>query len=198
MAEEEKKGKAVTFSPEQIKLVNEMIANSRKGDENKAPNAISMYNLRDPKEIKTITISRFDGKYVLGFKNLQKDIYKKHLPLYYRMGVEPIRKLNNEPYVTLLLTDDGEKVEEKEVMLVTFTDSRDRVVVPVIKIDEKTITHDHGVLGNGGNYAIAIDEKGNPEQKTSILAQSQSVERVFWAQPEGFKEPHGFITDFLS
>lgn len=199
MAEEKEKTKpAVEFSKEQIALIDQMFAERSKADKlSRTPNnAISMYGLRDPKTISTVKVSRFDGHWVIGFKDLQKDVYKK-TKIYYRIGVEPIRKLFNEPFVTLLLTDDGEKIEEKEVLLLTYMENRSVEVIDVMEIKEIPHIHDHGILGSNGNFAIAVNEKGNPESRPTIKAESKSIERIFKVQPQGFIEPHWYSTDFL-
>ena len=190
----------VTFTPDQIELVNKMLEERIKGLNTKQDNPnspVSLYNMRDPKEIKTVSVSRFDGKWVIGFKNLQTDTFKKHIPLYLRYGINVERKLNREPYVTLLLSTDGKKIEEKEVMLIDYMEYRDKVNVPVIKVNTKEVIHDHGILGRTGQFAVAIDDKGNPESRPTIMAQSKTVERTFEVQLEGFEDTTTFITDFL-
>ena len=189
----------VVFSADQIELVNKMLdervkALGHRGDNPNSP--VSLYNMRDPKEIKTVQVSRFDGKWVVGFKDIQSDPFKKSA-LYLEYGVDPVRKLNREPYVTLLLSVDGKKIEEKKVLLIDYMEYRDKISVPVIKVNTKEIIHDHGVLGRNGQFAVAIDEKGNPESRPTILAQSKSVERTFEVQLEGFEDTTTFITDFL-
>lgn len=190
----------VAFNPAQIKVINKMLEDAVKGIRNSAssPNSpISLYNLRDPKNIETVKVSRFDAKWVIRFKDLQNDPYKK-TPKYLRYGVDPIRKLNNEPYITLILSSDGVKEEEKEVLLVDYMENRDRVDLKVISHREKEVIHDHGILGQQNNYGVAIDDKGRPESRPTILAQSKSIVRWFTVQPEGFKEPMEFPTDFLA
>lgn len=193
---------AVTFNADQIKVIEQMLEERMKsvrGTDNSPNNPISLYNLRDPKAIQTVKVSRFDAKWVVGFKDLQNDPYKK-APKYLEYGVDPIRKLNNEPYIVLLLSDDGteKKFTEKRVLLVDFMENRERVDVDVISMRTKEEIHDHGILGQQSNYGIAIDEKGNPENRPTILAQSKSVKRWFTVQPEGFTEPMEFPTDFLA
>lgn len=189
--------KAVTFTPDQIALIDKMFKDRSKAEKSsRSPNAISMYNLRDPKAIQSVKVSRFDGHWVIGFKDLQQDPYKKNKQ-YLRYGVDPIRKLFNEPFVTLLLTDDGEKITEKEVMLITYMENRDQKDIPVIEKKEHPRINDHGVLGSNGNYAVAIDDKGAVESRPTILQQSKSVDLSFIIQPDGFKTPHEFSTDFL-
>jgi len=191
----------VTFSPEQIKMIDKMMAERLKSVESRQTenpnNAVSLYNLRDPKSIETVKVSRFDAKWVLGFKDLQNDPYKK-TPKYLRYGVEPIRKLPNEPYVTLLLSSDGKKIEEKEVLLLDFVENREKVDIDVIKCDVKTIIHDHGILGATGSFGVAINEKGNPETRPTYKMESKSEERVFTVKLPGFDIESEFITDFLA
>jgi len=193
-----KKKQAVVFTAEQMQAIDEMFKNFQKDSKtSRSPNsAISMYDLRDPKKISTVKVSRFDGHWVLGFKDLQADPYKK-TKQYCRIGIDPIRKLYNEPFVTLLLTDDGEKVEEKEVLLLTYMENRDTVSLDVLDVKEVPHIHDHGILGNTGAFAVAIDQKGNPESRPTIKAESKSIDREFKVHPEGFKEAVWYITDFL-
>lgn len=209
MAEEEPKAgkKAVTFSPEQTALINEMFEarfKDSKRPEGNLNSAISMYNMRDPKSIDNVIVSRFDGKWVLGFKNLQMDPYKK-APNYIRYGVEPIRKLAREPYITLLLSLDGKTIEEKEVLHVDYMEYRDRKQIPVVKCNIKETVHDHGILGANSQFGYAVNDKGNAETRPTILAQSKSVERSFVVKLDKFDADgnadgdfeYEFITDFL-
>jgi hypothetical protein len=204
-ADAEKKAKAsestVTFSTEQLDVINKMLEERMsmvKSQTTENPNnGVSVYNLRDPKSIENVMVSRFDGKWVIGFKNLQQDIYKKNIPLYLRYGVDPIRKLPNEPYVTLLLTNDGKDIEEKEVLLITYMENRSKEMIPVleIRLDEKI--HDHGILGRSSQYAVAYGDNNKPAERTTILAQSKSEVRTFKVHLEGFAEPIWLSTDFL-
>lgn len=192
----------VSFTPAQIKVINQMLADrldaERAGDSTRRSpnNAISMYNLRDPKKIETVKVSRFESKWVVGFKNLQNDPFKKGAA-YLRYGIDPVRKLPREPYVTLMLSADGKNIEEREVLLIDYMDNRDTVDVSVLDVEVKPEIHDHGVLGTPSGYGIAVNEKGNPESRPTILAQSKSEKRTFKVHLEGFAEPTWFITDFL-
>lgn len=198
--------KAVTFSPEQIDLIDQMFEARIKSSKGTASpnNAISMYNIRDPKRIDTVKVNRFDAKWVLGFKNLQKDPYKK-APNYLRYGVEPTRKLQNEPYVTLLLSSDGKDIEEKEVLLVDYMAYKDGKNIPVIKCNVKEVINNHGILGQSGQFAVAVNEKGNPESRPTIAAESKSEIRTFEVKLPIFDESgnedgefeYEFSTDFL-
>lgn len=190
------------FTKAQIELVNKMLEERLSAamsgmQKNTSPNSpISLYELRDPKEIQTVKVSRFDAKWVLGFKNLQKDPYKK-FPQYNRYGVDPIRKLNREPYITLFLSIDGKEIEEREVLHVDYMEHRDREDVKVVKCVEKVVIHDHGILGSVNNFAVAIDDKGKVENRPTIAAQSKTIERVFTVQLPEFEGTTDFITDFL-
>lgn len=190
---------SVTFSADQIAIIKQMLEDRMKSvrGSQKSPNAISLYDLRDPKNIETVKVARFDAKWVIGFKDIQNDPMKK-TPKYLRYGVEPIRKLSNEPYITLILSDDGKKKVEKEVLLVDFMEYRERIDCKVLSHREREVINDHGILGQQNNYGIAIDDKGKAESRPTILAQSKSVIRFFTVQPEGFIEPMEFTTDFLA
>lgn len=195
----------VSFTPEQMAVIERMIERraSYNGQEvsSARPQGISMYNLRDPKKIEAVMMSRFDAKWVVGFKNLQKDPYKK-TPSYLRYGPEPIRKLPNEPYITLLLSEDGKKIEEKEVLLLDYMENREKIEVPVVDIKVKEVIHDHGVLGSSGEYAGAVDidpktgRNVNVKPQT-ILQQSKTEDRTFIVQVPDFAEPLSIIADFL-
>ena len=116
----------VTFTEEQLALVQKMISDASSNAQANSNNPISPYNVRDIKKIETVNVRRFEGMYVLGFKNLQKDPFKK-APLYVEYGVDIARKLQNEPYVTLLLSNDGKEMVEKS----------GQMGVPVIIIDNE-------------------------------------------------------------
>lgn len=199
------------FTPSQIAIVQKMMddlkaqfLNSPERSQNNPNSPISMYGLRDPKTIETVKVSRFDAKWVLGFKNLQADPYKK-LPKYLRYGVEPIRKLHNEPYVTLQLSTDGKNIEEKEVLLLDYMENREVQDIKVLDIKVESKINDHGLLGASGQFAVAVNDKGNPETRPTILAQSKSETRTFTVKlpmfdtegnaTDGFE--YVFITDFL-
>lgn len=202
---------STAFTPDQIAVVTKMMEELKTSlqsgpdrSKNNPNSPISVYNLRDPKTIESVKVSRFNAKWVLGFKNLQSDPYKK-TPKYLRYGVEPIRKLHNEPYVTLLLSADGKNIEEKEVLLLDYMENREVVDIKVLNVEVKPVVHDHGVLGATGQFAIAVNDKGAPESRPTILAQSKSEERKFTVklpefdtegnETDGFE--HTFITDFL-
>lgn len=191
---------AVTFTPAQMEAINKMFAQHTASTlSSTSPNApISMYNLRDPKKIETVNVKRMLGKFVMGFKNLQIDPFKKE-PRYYRIGVDPIRKLANEPYVTLILSDDGKTFEEKEVLLVDYMNERENFVAKVLDVKLKETIHDHGILGRvSGDMGLAVDSKGQPEARPTIAQQSKTVERSFVVQLPGFDTQSEFISDFLA
>lgn len=199
------------FTPSQIAVVQKMMEDLKASmmaapdrSANNPNSPISVYNLRDPKTIETVKVSRFDAKWVLGFKNLQADPYKKTAK-YLRYGVEPIRKLHNEPYVTLQLSMDGEHIEEKEVLLLDYMENREVQDIKVVDVKVEPKIHDHGVLGASSQFAIAVNSKGEPEARPTILAQSKSEIRTFTVKLPEFNAAgdqtgefeHVFITDFL-
>lgn len=186
----------VSFSSEQLSVVNKMIQEAIKG--NASPNdPVSVYNLRDPKKIETVNVRRFEAKFVVGFKNVQKDPMKAK-PKYITLDVDPIRKLTQEPYITLLLSDDGVDIEERKVLLVDYMANRDVYQADVLEIRDKEIIHDHGILGNRGAMGIAVNEKYEAEPRPTMKAQSKSIQRSFVVQLPGFKEKSVFISDFLA
>lgn len=186
----------VAFTSEQMSIIQKMLdevkSNSRSGAE-----SISVYNARDPKSIETVNVRRIDGKFVVGLKNHNKDPFKKKPQYCIYKGI-PERGLLNEPFVTLILSDDGKTFEEKEMSLIDYVSQRDKIKCDVVKIEVKEIIVDHGILGSTGEYAIAVDSKGLPEARPTILAQVKHEERVFHVTVPGFEQPYQFITDFLS
>lgn len=187
----------VTFSPEQLAVVNSLIekavkSNKPEGSEDKG---ISVYGLRDPKTIETVNVNRFDGKFVIGFKNVQKDPFKKE-PLYIEYAPDPIRKLNREPYITLILSD-GTDTEERKVLLVDYYEQRrNKYQAKVVDIKVEKIIEDHGLLGGSSGMAREIDASGKTIQRPVIKAQSMREKRTFLVELPGFSEPVEFADDF--
>ncbi len=194
---EPKQKKKVAFDADQMEIIQSMIAEAR-GESNRRPDAISMYNTRDPKSIETVNVKRLYGKYVMGFKNQQLDPMKK-TPKWLVYKADPTRGLFKEPFITLLLQEDeNSKIEEKEVLLVDYMNDREKYKAPVSKIDLKVDVKQYGYLGSNAEYAGEVDDKGNPVARTKVLAEVQSEIRVFWAELEGFSTPQPFISDFLA
>src|ERR1035437_6104589 len=136
---------AVTFSPEQMALIEKIILSKESKTVN-GREAISRFsNTRDPKEIVTCPIYRFDGKFVIGFKDYNQDPYRKE-PRYYDLKLDVNRRLADQPFVTLLLSTDGKNIEEKEVPCVDYTRKRMKVMIekPNFKIVSKERIEDHG------------------------------------------------------
>ena len=99
-----KKATNVTFSPEQMEVIQSLISAAKSPTNERGQSAISRFtNVRDPKEIMTCPIYRFDGKFVIGFKDLNNDPYRKQAK-YYENKIDLNRKLADQPFVTLLLT----------------------------------------------------------------------------------------------
>lgn len=187
------------FDADQMEVIQALIAQARGETENVRPDAISMYNTRDPKAISTVNVKRIYGKYVMGFKNLQTDPMKKTAKwLTYKPDPTRVGALR-EPYVTLILQqDEKSKIEEKEVLLLDYMNDREFYKAKVTGIDMKPVIKDYGFLGSNGEYAGEVDDKGVPVARMKVLAEVRSEERVFWAELEGFSTPQPFISDFLA
>lgn len=187
--------KSVAFSPEQMELVQRMIAESNKRGSGEA---LSVYGKRDPRKVESVKVSQFDGKFVLGFKNLQNNMYKS-TPKYSIMKPGYEGKARVEPYVTLLLSNDGVNIEEKEVALVDFMDFREKMEFPITFMDKQEVIKDHGILGRQSiQFAGGIDDNGKPLTQTAIKAESKEVIMKFYVQLPGFEKPVEFIEDFLA
>ena len=191
------KASTVAFTPERMDIVSKMIEASRGSSTQKA---ISRYtDFTDPKKIRKVKVSRFNNKYVLGFKDLNLDPYRKE-PKYSQDKFDSYRNLNLQPHVTLLLSDDGKKVEETEVSLISYMDRRTQVECDVVEIKSKEIIEDKGLLGKGGTggYATAVSESGAPVAPTTVKAEVLRIERVYVVNVPGFEKPVEFIEAFLA
>lgn len=185
------------FNADQMEIIQAMIQEAR-GENNRRPDAISMYNLRDPKAIESVRVKRMYGKFVMGFKNLQTDPLKK-TPKYLVYKADATRGLFKEPFVTLLLQQDEKSpVEEKEVLLLDYMTEREFLQVPVVKIDLDKKIKSYGYLGSNGEYAGEVDEHDKPVARMKVLAEVQTEERVFFLELPGFSQPVSFISDFLA
>lgn len=185
-------GQNVSFTPEQMGFINEMIARNSK--QQRSPNeAYSVYGQRDPQSIDTVNVKRFDGKFVIGFKNLQNDIYKKHIPKYVENDFDPISQLRSQPFITLILSDGVEEVEKK-VRLLDYYDNRDRFDAKVLKIERKTVIEDHGTLGSS-SLAVEIGADGKPVTRPSLKQETKHEVMVFHVELPGFDEPVLFNND---
>ena len=194
------KASTVSFTPEQLDLVQKMIEASKSSDNTRG--VISRYtDVRDSKSVDNVNVSRFDGKFVIGFKDLNTDPYKK-AARYSESKFDIKRKLNDQPFVTLLLsTGDDAKTEEKEVSLVEYMDNREKVECKVSSIKESVIIDDKGLLGRqsaGGISAGSVDDDGNFLKPVSVRAEVKRIERVIMVEVPGFKKPVKFIEAFLA
>lgn len=189
---------AVTFTPEQLDLVQKMIEASKTSSNSRS--SVSRYSdVRDSKKIENVNVSRFDGKWVLGFKDLNNDPYRK-TPKYSENKTDLIRKLPEQPFVTLLLSSDGIETVEKEVTLIDYMNNREKVPCKVLSINKKEIIDDYGLLGRQGasGLAGAIDEKGNLLQPVAVKQEVKRVEMTFDVEIPGFDKPVTFIEAFLA
>lgn len=192
----------VGFTPEQMELVQQLIAASRNNGEERDQEAVSRFTgMRNPKEIQTCPVYRFDGKFVIGFKDLNKDPYRK-VPKYSENKLDINRKLPNEPFVTLLLSNDGVTVDEKEVPLIDYVNNRMKVEIEKgqFEVKERDVITDHGILGRpgGGSFAMDFNDKGVPSTPMRIKAETKSTERTFIVNLPGFENPVTFIEAFLA
>lgn len=201
MADTKKEIKAsnITFSPEQLDLVQKMIEAS-KSTSNNDRTSISRYtNIRDPKSIEQVNVSRFDGMFVVGFKDLNNDAYRK-VPKYSENKLDISRKLPDQPFVTLLLSNDGEKIVEKEVSLINYMDFREKIPCKVVKINKKEIIDDKGLLGQGGSggFAGEVDKDNKIIQNVAVKAEVLREEITVLVEVPGFVEPYLFKEVFLA
>ena len=190
---EEIKASMETFTPAQMSAIQDML----KGLNNKSErSSISMYkDVRDPKKIETVKVSRFDGKFVFGFKDLNSDPYRTE-PKYSESKMDIARKLPDQPFVTLIL-DDG---TEKEVSLIDYMNNRKQVECKVKEVLSKEIIDDKGILGRQGTggYAAAIEDNGTVSKPVTIRAEVKRVERTYLVEVPGFEKPVEFIEAFLA
>lgn len=190
----------IKFSPEQLAAINEMISSAvrssaQTGNSN---SPLSVYGQRDPKSIERVNVKRMFGKFVLGFKDVQNDLMKSHIPKYLTYEFDPIRKLDQQPYITLLLSNDGVDVEEKKILLTDYYRDREKFEAKVVDIKVKKTIKDDGILGSRGSFAVEVDDKNNPITRSKIKAESIVETRTFMVELPGFKEPVEFIQDFLA
>jgi len=188
---------AVTFTPEQMEIIQQIVKQSSARGSGQP---ISVYGQRDPRKIQTVKVSNFDGKFVVGFKDLNTNPYKKE-PKYSVMKQDLIRGFTKpEPFVTLLLSSNGTDIEELTLPLVDFMDQRMKIEVPVIHMEEKEVIEDHGLLGQRNDeMAIGLDDSGKPLQRIAIKQESKKVIQKFYVQIPGFAHPVEFIgSDFLA
>lgn len=191
----------VGFTPEQMDLVTKMIEASKSTRNERG--VVSRYSdVRDPKSITKVKVSRFDGKFVLGFKDLNTDPYRK-APKYCENKLDLLRKLPDQPFVTLLLSaGEDDEITEKEVSLITYMDNRSKEECDVDHIEETTFIDDKGLLGRyagGPGVSVgAIDDMGKFTTPVQVKAEVKRVERVYFVKVPGFEKPVSFIEAFLA
>lgn len=192
----------VGFSPEQMELVLQLIAQGKNSTNERTSQAISRFtDMRDPKELQTCPIYRFDGKFVIGFKDYNQDPYRK-TPKYWDSKLDMNRKLADQPFCTLLLSNDGKDIEEKEVPLISYLDRRMKVKVEKkdFKVELREIIEEHGILGRpgGGTFASDFNDNGRAITPLQIKAETKRVERTFIITLPGFDEPVVMPEAFLA
>ena len=187
----------VGFTPEQLSEVNRLIAESVRSSARETGEAQSVYGQRDPKNIESVNVRRIFGKFVVGYKNLQTDPMRKDVPKYLRYGNDPYRKLDNVPFITLILSD-GTNEEEKEVMLTDYYRDRDSYQAKVVDTVTKKDIQNHGLLGRTGNMAREVDDKGHLVIRSAVKAESVKVITRYMVELPGFDKPVEFNQDFLA
>lgn len=186
----------VTFTPEQLELVQQMIAQSK--ETSQKDSSISVYGARDPREITHVKVSMFEGKFVVGFKDFQNNPFSKEKKLYQEKTI-PERGLTRQPFVTLILTDTEGELEEMEVALVDYMNYRSKVELPIEKMIRNEVIKDHGVLGKvGAGTAIGVDSEGKALSKLSLKAESKEIKTSFYVKLPGFKNAIEFTEDVLA
>ena len=186
----------VGFTEEQLRAVKRMIEEQK--SESNSNDAVSVYGKKDFRVLTNVKVSIFNGKFVIGFVNLQNNKYDAR-PKYSVMKTDIVRKLNNQPFLTLMLSNDGEDIEQLEVALIDYVDNRTRMSLPIIKQETEEVITDHGLLGHpGGNFASGVNKEGWALSRQSIKAESKEVIRTFYVQPEGFKKAVQLREEFLA
>lgn len=196
------KTSTATFTPEQMELVMNLIAASKEPKNERGQSAISRFtDVRDPKEIMTCPVYRFDGKFVTGFKDLNKDPYRK-VPKYSENKLDINRKLPNEPFVTLFLSENGTDIEEKEVSLIDYVNNRMKVEIPKkdFTIEDREVITDYGIIGRGGGGSFASDFNNSNQEVSPIhvKAETKRTERTFIVNLPGFEKPVTYVEAFLA
>jgi hypothetical protein len=201
MAEDEvkvKKTAGVAFSAEQMEVIQSLIVEARNDSSNRRSDAISMYNMRDPKAIESVNVKRYNGMFVIGFKNHQSDPMKK-APKWLQYKADPTRGLFKEPYITLILQADGKtEIEEKEIMLIDYMNDREFFQAKCLEVKVKKDIKQYGYLGQSPDYAPEVDDKGVPVVRSKVLAEVETEIRVFMVELPGFDAPVEFIADVLA
>ena len=197
-----KKATNVTFSPEQMEVIQSLISAAKSPTNERGQSAISRFtNVRDPKEIMTCPIYRFDGKFVIGFKDLNNDPYRKQAK-YYENKIDLNRKLADQPFVTLLLSNDGVDIEEKSVPVIDYVNNRLKVEIPKtdFTISDKEDIKDHGIIGRGGGGQFAEDftDSGRTVTPTHIKMETKGIIRKFIIKLPGFENPVEMPEEFLA
>lgn len=185
-----------SFTPEQLEVVQRLIAESKSNQKDNGP--LSVYGARDPREITHVKVSMFEGKFVIGFKDFQTNPYSKDKKFYQEKSL-PERGLNRQPFVTLLLTSDGEDVEELEVALIDYMNYRTRIELPVESIEKKEVIEDHGVLGKRGEgMAVGLDSEGKPLSQLTLKAESKKTIMKFYVKLPDTDKVIEFTEDLLA
>lgn len=186
----------ITLSLEQLHaMIDERAAQNSKSS---VPHsAVSSYDVRDPQKIESINVRQFDGMFVLGFKDHNTNKFRK-TPKYTYYASVPERGLSKEPYLTLQLSNDGKNIVERDILTSEYMENRETYIAKVLEIKKEIITHDHGILGQGGQFAGQVDEKYQNTARPTHLMQSQELIQSFVVQLPDFEGTTEFKSDFLA
>lgn len=190
-------GENVTITPELMSVIDGIVESRLKSakSSDSSNDPVSVYGFRDPKSIETVNVKRIFGKFVIGFKNIQNDPLKSHIPKYISYQLDPIRKLANQPYLTLILSSGDGDIEEKDILLSDYYNERESFKANIVETKENTKIVSTGLLGRGGEFAREVDDKGAPVQRSAIKAEVELKSKVFLVELPGFAEPVEFNDD---
>ncbi len=188
---------AVPFTPEQMEIIQQLVKQTQSRGTNQP---VSVYGKRDPRDITTVRVSNWEGKFVVGFKDMNNNPWKSQ-PKYNVMKQDAVRGFAKpEPFVTLILSSNGTDFEELTLPLVDFMDQRMKIELPVVHVDKQEVIKDHGTLGRRTDeMAVETDGNNRPVAQTNIKMESKEVVMKIYVQIPGFAHPVEFIgSDFLA
>jgi len=170
------------FSQEQLAAIAQIVQKSA----TKSNESVSVYDQRDNKAIETVNVKKFDGEYVIAYKDLNKDPASKKQK-YTEVELDIFTKKNTE-YITLILSDGKNEREMKVRLSDLMAERHNRYQAKVLNIEVKKIIDQHGLLGKTG-MANDIDGSGKVISGPAVKAESLREERVFIVEIPGFAAP---------
>lgn len=186
-----------TITPEMMDAIKSILAQEKANDKNRDNSFSVLTDVRDPKKIEQVRIKRLDGKFVVGFKDYNTDPFRK-TPRYTINKMHLERKLPNEPFITLILSTDGETFEEKELPHVDYMNYREDFPVDVIEVKKHQIIENKGLITQNPSMAYEVDNKGQMINSGMIRQEVVREEISFIIQLPGFANPIEIKSDFLA